>query len=70
MFPFLGCRVLCTNNYYTSVSLIYNLIDQSTYLVGTFRKNRKHFPKEVTTAKLKRGECKALQNSKEVVALK
>ncbi|KAJ8938258.1 hypothetical protein NQ314_011553 [Rhamnusium bicolor] len=71
MTPYLGHgRILCTDNFYTSVPLIEELSDQKTYFVGTYRKNRKVFPKEVTTAKLKRGECKSLESSKGVVALK
>ncbi|KAJ8931121.1 hypothetical protein NQ314_016002 [Rhamnusium bicolor] len=71
MTPYLGHgRILCTDNFYTSVPLIEELSDQKTYFVGTYRKNRKVFPKEVTTAKLKRGECKSLERSKGVVALK
>ncbi|KAJ8931737.1 hypothetical protein NQ314_015315 [Rhamnusium bicolor] len=71
MTPYLGHgRILCTDNFYTSVPLIEELSDQETYFVGTYRKNRKVFPKEVTTAKLKRGEDKSLESSKGVVALK
>ncbi|KAJ8945605.1 hypothetical protein NQ314_009132 [Rhamnusium bicolor] len=69
MTPYLGHgRILCTDNFYTSVPLIEELSDPKTYFVGTYRKNRKVFPKEVTTAKLKRGECKSLESSKGVVA--
>lgn len=71
MSTYLGLgRILCTDNFYTSVPLINELIDQKTYLVGTYRKNRKGFPKEVVTAKLKRGECKSLESNKGVTVLK
>ena len=48
-------RVLC-NNFFTSVSLAEDLLNDNIYLCGTTRANRKDFPKELTAnnAQLKR----------------
>lgn len=40
--PLLGQgRTLCTDNFYTSVSLAHELNDNNTHLLGTLRKKRK-----------------------------
>lgn len=40
-------RTLCTDNYYTSVSLAHSLLNRQTHLIGTLRSNRKFNPKNV-----------------------
>lgn len=47
---------LYTDNWYTSMELSKKLKNRRTHLVGTLRKNRKGIPKEVVSAKLKKGE--------------
>ena len=47
-----------------------SLLKSKTHLVGTFRANRKHLPKVVMHAKLKRGEIAAQEYQKGVVVLK
>ena len=47
-----------------------SLLKSKTHLVGTFRANRKHLPKVVMHAKLKRGEIAAREYQKGVVVLK
>jgi len=44
------------DNYYNSVALSSKLLAQKTHSTGTLRNNRRGNPKEVTSAKLKRGE--------------
>jgi hypothetical protein len=50
-------RSLYMDNYYNSVKLAHILLDRGTYITGTLRANRKGNPKEITTKKLKVGEC-------------
>ncbi|CAG4939170.1 unnamed protein product [Colias eurytheme] len=45
---------LYTDNWYTSVSLARELMKNETHLIGTLRKNRKHFPKVIVSTKLKK----------------
>lgn len=45
-------RTLYTDNFYTSVTLAQTLLQRSTHLVGTLRKNRKNVPKTVVHQKL------------------
>jgi hypothetical protein len=49
-------HILHTDNYYNSVALTEKMTQQSTYIVGTLRPNRKRNPKDVIRRKLKRGE--------------
>ncbi|XP_050502212.1 piggyBac transposable element-derived protein 4-like [Diabrotica virgifera virgifera] len=60
-------RSLYTDNFYTSVDLAHDLNNRKTHLVGTLRSNRKHNPKAVVNAKLKRGDMKYLQSNTKVV---
>ncbi|KAL7640617.1 UNVERIFIED_CONTAM: hypothetical protein RMT77_008892 [Armadillidium vulgare] len=46
------------------------LLEKQTHLIGTLRKNRKGNPKEITTAKKKKGEIVFKENNKEIVNLK
>src|SRR6218665_1029849 len=62
-------HVLYTDNFYTSVPLAQQLLNRQTYLCGTLRKNRKHLPEAVVSAKLKRGDVVA-RRSKEIVVSK
>lgn len=63
-------RTLCTDNFYTSLTLAEKLLQRKTHLVGTLRKNRKGLPKSVLCAKLKRGESASAQNTNGVVVQK
>nr|CAH7766694.1 unnamed protein product [Callosobruchus chinensis] len=68
MHPLLNTgRTLYTDNFYTSVDLAHELNQNKTHLVGTLRSNRKHNPKAVVGAKLKKGEMKCLQSNSKVV---
>lgn len=44
-------RTLCTDNYYTSVTLAQALLDRETHLIGTLRTNRKFNTKNVIEKK-------------------
>ncbi|KAF2892203.1 hypothetical protein ILUMI_13973, partial [Ignelater luminosus] len=60
-----------TDNYYTSVSLVTELLDKKkTHLIGTLRSNRKYNPKEVVEKKLKAKEVFAQENKTGIVVLK
>ncbi|XP_057310036.1 piggyBac transposable element-derived protein 4-like [Hydractinia symbiolongicarpus] len=58
---------LFTDNFYNSFELAKHLLGESTYICGTLRSNRKSNPKEVTKAKLKKGE--SISRSREVVTV-
>ncbi|XP_049878455.1 piggyBac transposable element-derived protein 2-like [Pectinophora gossypiella] len=62
-------HTVSTDNWYTSLDLANELIDRSTHLVGTLRKNRKGLPKQVIGAKLKRGESVAMENERGITVL-
>ncbi|KAG5865578.1 hypothetical protein JTB14_014080 [Gonioctena quinquepunctata] len=49
-------RTLYMNNFYTSCPLAEIILTESTHLVGTRRRSRKHLPKDVKTKKLKKHE--------------
>lgn len=49
-------HALYMDNYYNSISLCQKLLDLDIYVTGTLRKDRKNNPKEVVSAKLKKGE--------------
>lgn len=63
-------HTLVTDNWYTSVDLAKKLLDAETHLIGTIRKNRKHLPKDVVNAKLKRGQFVAKENSEGITVMK
>ena len=63
-------RQLCTDNWYSSVGLAKKLLQRSTNLIGTLRKNRKGTPTEVKGRKLKRGEIYFRQNRSGILVLK
>jgi hypothetical protein len=60
-------RVLCTDNFYTSVSLAHELLARNTHLIGTLRKNRKFNPRPVIDAKLRKGGMIAKESSTKVI---
>lgn len=62
-------HTLYTDNWYTSVGLARELLKNETHLVGTLRKNRKHFPK-VASTKLKRGQYVAKESADGITVLK
>lgn len=63
MLPLLEKGVtLYTDNFYTSKPLADYLLSHKTYLCGTVRAFRKGLPKEVTKAKIKKGEVASLEN--------
>lgn len=63
-------RTIYTDNFYTSVTLAHSLLNKNTNLVGTLRQNRKLNPKEVTGAKLKKGEIIGMESNTGVVVTK
>ncbi|XP_060807395.1 uncharacterized protein LOC106135789 [Amyelois transitella] len=63
-------RSIITDNYYTSVDLAESLLQHSTHLIGTVRKNRKGLPKNVVGEKLKKGELVAMENEKGILVFK
>lgn len=63
-------RTLCTDNYYTSVSLANALLQQHTHLIGTLRINRKFNPKDVINKKLKTGESTAAESNLGIIVQK
>lgn len=63
-------RTLCTDNYYTSVSLACSLLQRKTHLIGTLRTNRKFNPKQVIEKKLKIGESIAQECKQGIVVQK
>lgn len=60
-------RILCTDNFYTSVGLAHELLEKKTHLLGTLRKRRKYNPKPVIDAKLKKGEIITKQSNTNVI---
>ncbi|KAL4098418.1 hypothetical protein QTP88_023037 [Uroleucon formosanum] len=60
-------RTLIIDNYYTSLNLAHILLSKDTHMVGTLRKNAKGFPKDITNAKIKKGEIKGKEDDKGVV---
>ena len=63
-------RTLFVDNFHTSYELARSLLKRKTHLVGTLHANRKHLPKVVMQAKLKRGEIVAREDQKGIVLLK
>jgi hypothetical protein len=69
--PYLDAgRTICTDNYYTSMTLSRQLLNNQTHLVGTLRSNRKGLPKAVTSAHLRKGQIIARENSDGTVVFK
>lgn len=60
-------RLLCTDNFYTSVTLAHELLERKTHLIGTLRKNRKFNPKVVTKARLQKGAVIARESNTNVI---
>lgn len=55
--PFLGKgHSVFMDNFYNGFPLAAKLLSLKTYMTGTLRNDRKYLPKEVTTAKLRKGE--------------
>ena len=50
------------DNYFNSYQLLQDLLKKKTYACGTFRQNRKYFPKDLKAAKLKQNESLMRQN--------
>lgn len=63
-------RTIVTDNFYTSLELATDLLKKKTHLVGTIRKNRKGLPKNVVTARLKKGEIIGKENNTGIVVMK
>jgi len=63
-------RTLYVDNFYTSDELANYCLQKQTHLFGTLCANKKHIPKEVLQAKLKRGEMVAKDDQQGVVILK
>ncbi|VDO25445.1 unnamed protein product [Haemonchus placei] len=63
-------RVLCTDNYYSSIGLAEKLISRRTHLVGTLRRNRKGIPKAIKDKKSKRGQICYKQRQNGIMVLK
>lgn len=63
-------HTVATDNWYTSLELANELLNNDTHLVGTLRKNRRGLPKAVVEAKLKPGESIARENERGICVLK
>ncbi|WKY06417.1 hypothetical protein Q1695_006534 [Nippostrongylus brasiliensis] len=63
-------RILCTDNWYTSMPLAHNLLKNKTDMIGTLRRNRKGVPQIIRDIKLQKGEVVNKQNLKRVLVLK
>ena len=63
-------RTVTTDNFYTSLALANILLENETHLVGTLRKNRVGNPKDVTEARLDKGEIVGKENVDGVVVAK
>ncbi|KAJ8931030.1 hypothetical protein NQ314_016108 [Rhamnusium bicolor] len=63
-------RILYTDNWYTSTTLARKLLEKSTYLVGTLRRNRKYTPENIVNAKIKKGELLGLQTKDRISVMK
>lgn len=63
-------HTMFTDNWYTSVGLARELLKNETHLVGTLRKNRKHFPKTVVSTKLKKGQYIARESVDGITVMK
>lgn len=61
---------LYTDNWYTSVPLARELLKNETHLIGTLRKNRRHFPKVVVSTKLKKGQFIAKESEDGITVLR
>ena len=59
---------LFIDNYYTSISLAEYLMQNGTYITGTIREHRKHFPVEMKTLRLEKGDAAFYQHKDVVVA--
>ena len=53
---------LYVDNFYTSMALVQHLLQNDTYITGTIRENRKHFPTELKRIELNKGESAYLQH--------
>lgn len=60
-------QILCTDNFYTSVSLAHELNENQTHLVGTLGKRRKMNPKSVEQKQLDRGQMVAKESKTGVI---
>ncbi|CAK1553810.1 unnamed protein product [Leptosia nina] len=58
------------DNWYTSVPLARELLQNETHLIGTLRKNRRHFPKVVVSTKLKKGQFIAKESDDGITVLR
>ena len=63
-------RMVCTDNYFSSIPFAEELLQHRTYLIGILRANRKALPNDVSKARLKKGEVVARENSAGIVVLK
>lgn len=63
-------RTLYVDNFYTTYELARELLESHTHLIGTVRAKRKDFPKEVDSAKLKRGEIVSKEDQHGITFLK
>ncbi|KAL0879682.1 hypothetical protein ABMA27_003397 [Loxostege sticticalis] len=63
-------HTMFTDNWYTTVGLARELLKNETHLVGTLRKNRKHFPKTVVSTKLKKGQYIARESVDGITVMK
>ncbi|GBP23589.1 PiggyBac transposable element-derived protein 4 [Eumeta japonica] len=61
---------LYTDNWYTSVSLARELLENETHLIRTLRKNRKHFSKVDVSTKLKKGHFIAKESEDGITVLR
>lgn len=58
------------NNYYASVDMANEFLNNATYLTGTLRQNKKGNPKDLMNTKLKKNEACIMHNNKNVTVTK
>lgn len=63
-------RTVITDNFYTSIYLAKSLLAAKTHLLGTLRKNRRGLPKDIVSAKIKKGEIIGKESTEGVVVAK
>ncbi|KAI8424674.1 hypothetical protein MSG28_006630, partial [Choristoneura fumiferana] len=63
-------RLVITDNFYNSIGLAEELMQNKTFLCGTLRPNRRGLPKRIISTKLKKGEVVGKMNRKGVRILK
>ncbi|CAG5000697.1 unnamed protein product [Parnassius apollo] len=61
---------IATDNWYTNLDLVNQLLNHDTLLIVTIKKNRRGLPMAVVEAKLEKGESIAMENQRGINVLK